>query len=128
MHGEAQKCGDMEQAVLNTRVVDKNQKGYFGSQRSQHHTRPPSPGFQCQELLAVKTSGVWSGRRNCMILRSLFLKGLQKIKDLYILPLGSSTRATAGRAPAAYGEKLKCLESGQVPGDRFLSVKTPEAR
>ena len=30
-------------------VVDKNQEGYLGSEGSQPHTIPPSPGFQCQE-------------------------------------------------------------------------------
>ncbi|KAF6109770.1 hypothetical protein HJG60_010973 [Phyllostomus discolor] len=44
------------------------------------------------------------------------------------LPLGLSTGAAAGRAPVAYGEKLKCLASGQVPGDSFLSDKISEAR
>ena len=42
--------------------------------------------------------------------------------------MGSSTRATPGRAPVAYGEKLKCLASGQVLGGNFLWNKTPEAR
>ena len=44
------------------------------------------------------------------------------------LPLGSSTRAAAGRAPLAYREKLKCLVSGQVPGNSFLPERTPEDR
>ena len=45
-------------------VVDKNFGGiYLGSKESQPHTRPPSPGFQCQvdkslQLLAAKTCGV----------------------------------------------------------------------
>ena len=42
-------------------------------------------------------------------------------------PLDNSTRAAAERAPAAYGEKLKCLLSEQVLGDSFPSDKTPEA-
>ena len=39
-------------------------------------------------------------------------------------PLESGTRATAGRAPVAYGEKLKCLASGQELGYSFLLDKT----
>ena len=44
------------------------------------------------------------------------------------LPLGFSTRATAGRAPVAHWEKLKGLASGQVLGDGLLPDRTPEAR
>ena len=43
-------------------------------------------------------------------------------------PLGSSTRAAAGRAPVVYREKLKCLATESVPGNSFLLDKTPEAR
>ena len=74
--------GDVGWEVPNPDAVDKNQEGYLGSKGSQPHTRPPTPGFQCQEdkspsLLIVKSSGVWGGRRNCRILRSLLFKGLQ---------------------------------------------------
>ena len=42
-------------------VADKNQEGYLRNKQLEPHTRPPSPGFQCQEEkspydLAVKTS------------------------------------------------------------------------
>ena len=40
---------DTEQAVPYPYVVDKNQEGYLRSKESKPHTRPPSPGFQCQE-------------------------------------------------------------------------------
>ena len=43
-------------------------------------------------------------------------------------PLCCTHAATVGRAPVAYWEKLKCLASGQVPGDSFLQDKTPEDR
>ena len=39
------------------------------------------------------------------------------------LPVAFSIRATAERAPVAYGEKVKCQW-----GDSFLLGKTPEAR
>ena len=45
-----------------------------------------------------------------------------------IFPLGFSTWTAAGRAPMAYGEKLKCLASGQVPRDSFLPGKISEGR
>ena len=35
--------------VPHRHVVDENWEGYLGSEESQPHTRPPSPGFQCQE-------------------------------------------------------------------------------
>ena len=44
------------------------------------------------------------------------------------LPLGFSTRAPAGIAPVANGEKLKWLTSGQVLGYSFLLDRTSEAR
>ena len=49
-------------------VVDKNQEGYLRSKQTQLQTRPLSPGFQHQQhkspqILAVKTSGDWDGRR-----------------------------------------------------------------
>ena len=53
----------VEEAVPHSRVVDKNQEGHLGSERSQPPDRPHSPGFQHQEdkpplLLAVKTVGI----------------------------------------------------------------------
>ena len=42
-------------------AVDKNSGEAFGGEESQPHTKPPSPGFQCQEdtfqLLPLKISG-----------------------------------------------------------------------
>ena len=47
----------------------KIQEGYHGNEEPQSHTRPPSPGIQCQEdkspqLLAAKTSGASVSGRN----------------------------------------------------------------
>ena len=37
-----QRHGGVEPIVLHSRVVDKNQEGYLGSEESQPHTRPHS--------------------------------------------------------------------------------------
>ena len=62
--------GVVEQVVPHSHAVDKNWEGYLGSQQSQLQARLHNLGFQCQEdkasqLLAVKTSGGWTGGRNC---------------------------------------------------------------
>ena len=46
----------------------KTQEGYLGSEGSQLHIRPPSPGYQCQEekppkLVATKTNGFGVGEK-----------------------------------------------------------------
>ena len=51
----------LDRLVPHPRVVDKNQERYVRSEGSQPHTRPSSPGVQCQEekspkLRTVKTS------------------------------------------------------------------------
>ena len=128
---------DMEmwkRLVPHTCVVDKNWEGYLGSEGSQPHTSPLSPGSKCQEdrspsalSSGCKASRKWVCGRNCGILRHLLLKGPQWT---YIdsLSLGSSFRAAAWRAPVAYREEWKCLASGGELGDTFLPDKTPEAR
>ena len=40
---------DAEQAGPTPKCGDKNWEGYLGSEESWPHTRPPSPGSQCQE-------------------------------------------------------------------------------
>ena len=44
-----ERHGHMEWEFPNPCIVDKNWEGYLRSEGSQHHTRPPSPGFQHQE-------------------------------------------------------------------------------
>ena len=56
------RSADVEWACP-TPVWIKIQEGYLGSEKSQIHIRPPSPGFWCQEekspqLLAAKTNGI----------------------------------------------------------------------
>ena len=83
--------------------------------------KTPVPGRQVPITLAVQTNGGWDSRRNFRILRGILLKGLNRLRTYAdSLPLGPSTGAAAGRAPVAYGEKLKCLASqvsagGQLP-------------
>ena len=96
-------------------------EGYLGSEQSQPHARPHSPGFKHLEhksplLLTVKTSGGRDSRRNCWVFRRLRLKGPNNLRK-YANPrtLGFSTRATGGRATVAYREWVKWLEVGQVP-------------
>ena len=49
--GEVQRQGDTEWVVPHPHVVDKNQEGYLRGEGTETHTRPSSPGFQCQGLL-----------------------------------------------------------------------------
>ena len=84
-HGDTEwhrKVQDAEQAIPQPQVVNKNSKGHVKCEGSQPQTRPPNPGFQHQEdksplLLAIKTSGVWGGRRTGGISRRLLKKSKQ---------------------------------------------------
>ena len=57
----------------------KIRKGYLGSEESQMHTRPPSPGFQgqedkCPQLLVATPSRDWDSERNCCCPKQFLLK------------------------------------------------------
>ena len=91
-------------------------EGYLESKESQLHNRSSSPGFHCQEgkspqLLATKTRGDWVGGRNCWSPNQFLLKNLNRLNCSDSLPLSSSTRVAAWKAPVVYREKLKCLTS-----------------
>ena len=98
---------------------------YLGSKGTQPHTRPPSPGYQCQEekppeLLAVKTSGIEVGGKQLLDSLAVPLTG-PKVNLLRHIPLSSSTTGVAAwKAPVAYREEMKYLSSGQDLGDSSL--------
>ena len=66
--------------VPHPHVVGKNWEGYPGSKRSQPHTRPSSPGFQCQEdPITSGCKNQWGLRMrktNFLSPRQFLLKGL----------------------------------------------------
>ena len=102
----------------------KIQEGYLKSEESQPHTRPPSPGFQCQEdkspeILAAKKSRDLVGGRNFQSPKQFHLKNphmnLLRLTPSELQHWGSSLKGTNG----IQGE-LKCLASRQELGDSFL--------
>ena len=112
------QCGEAaELAVPHSHVVDKNWEGYFRCTGLLAQTRlPSSPGFQ---HLKDNPQNIWMWKkwalgcgRNCQIIRRLILKVLHR-RRIYkdSPPLGFSTRATAGRAQVAYGEKVRRLKT-----------------
>ena len=84
----------------------KIQEGYLRSKQSQTHTRPPSPGFQCQEgkspqLLAAKSSRDWVSGRNLWSPKQFLLQNSHMDSPTQITPFelqnwGNSLKGTSG--------------------------------
>ena len=99
-------------------------EGYFGIKESQTHTRPPRPGFQCQEdksiwILAAKTLA-WIGRRKYWTPKKSLLKNPHT--DLLFLRFtlselqhrGSSLKGTNGMQGGTEVSAIKVRAGGEI--------------